>query len=184
MNRNPVHRWPLLLTGSLTIGLCLLFLWSLQCYAQAAPSSSASGRALLVSSLEHETTIDPLPGGCIGNTPAGSDALVCCISGFVFLNGQKISNAQVTIVDKVGTLTQAPTEVHDSANGPYYRINLAGLTRPITPTDVITIYATYGSLSSAPVRHTVQRDGQQVNLLLYDPNPNALALAGQTQGQG
>lgn len=164
--------------------LFLLVCSRAQLHAQAV-SEQGAGASPRSAQADHQAQVDPLPPGCIHGTPAGEDPAVCCISGYVLLAGQPISNAVVTIATAQGIVAQVQTTRQDPTRAdPYYRIDLAHLSQPITPTDVITIYASYEGMSSPKVRYTVQPGGQRLNLVMYDPNPNALTLSGQTQGQG
>jgi len=125
-----------------------------------------------------EATIEPLPGGCIDGTPAGEDELVCCISGFVIVNGQPVAGAEVAIADAQGGLITVTTQVYEGRDPtPRYAVDLSHL---VSPTTVITLVARYGGLTSAPIRHVVLPGGQHENFAIADLN--ALGFVGQTPG--
>jgi len=112
--------------------------------------------------------VDPLPNGCIRPTPPGEEAPLCCLSGFVYVNGRKVEDAKVTIADAQGEVGTAwTTHYPGRETEPYYYIDLTRLTRPIAPTNEITLQVSYHGITSSPVRYTVQHDGQQFHFNLY-----------------
>ncbi|MFN8444642.1 MAG: hypothetical protein U0175_27905 [Caldilineaceae bacterium] len=114
-------------------------------------------------------TVDPLPDGCVRPTPPGKDAPICCLSGFVYLEGEAIENALVTVSDAQGKIGEVYTKRYRGAEpNPYYYFDLTKLTRTITPTDEITIVASYSGIVNQVTNYTVQPGGQSVNFNLYD----------------
>ncbi len=181
MSNNLLRRWLVLLTGSLATSLCLLLFGGVSLSAQAA-SNQVTTAATAISSPGGQTNVDPLPGGCINGTPAGEDPPICCMSGLVFVNGQPVSGAEVSISDAQGVVAQVQTYLHTEADtAPYYQVDLTHLTRPVTVSQEITIVARYSGLESQSLHHTVRRGGQALNLVIYQPG--ALAAAGGTKGQ-
>jgi hypothetical protein len=144
--------------ASLAIGLFLLLLGSLQLGAQAAPAL-ATGTIAFPSSSDPQMQFDPLPPGCIGGTPAGEEAPVCCISGFVFVDGQPVAGAEVTIATAGGEIINVTTELRVGMEPrPFYALDLSRL---VSPTEIITLTAHYGGITSAAVQHVVQPGGQR-----------------------
>jgi sugar lactone lactonase YvrE len=175
MKSKLICRW-LIPFSSMAVGLLLLLLGGLQLGAQAAPGSATENLAF-VSTSDHQTQIDPLPGGCINGTPAGADAPVCCISGFVFVDGQPVAGAEVTIATAGGEIINVTTDLRVGMEArPFYALDLSRL---VSPTEIITLTARYGGIASAAVQHVVQPGGQQRDLLIYDPN--LLAVSGEVQ---
>lgn len=114
-------------------------------------------------------TVDPLPDGCVRPTPPGEDAPICCLSGFVYLEGAAIENALVTVSDAQGKIGEVYTKRYRGAEpNPYYYFDLTKLDRIITPTDQITIVASYSGIVDQLANYTVQPGGQRVNFNLYD----------------
>ncbi|MFN8492361.1 MAG: clostripain-related cysteine peptidase [Caldilineaceae bacterium] len=181
MKHTLLRRWLVLLMGSLATSLCLLLFGDTLLHVQAAPHHAAT-TTTLAAIPGGQTDIAPLPGGCIGGVPAGEDPPICCMSGLVFVNGQPVSGAEVSISDAQGVVAQVQTYLHKEADTqPYYQVDLTHLTRPVTVSQEITIVARYSGLTSQLLHHTVQRGGQALNLIINQPG--ALAAAGGTTGQ-
>lgn len=106
-----------------------------------------------------------LPHRCTGGLPGGTDE-ACCMFGYVFMDGQPVTNAVVEISNPRthGILTVA-TELGADSNVPYYGVSLSGNALQAIPGDVLTIKARYSSHIST-VQHTVVKDGQQVDIVL------------------
>lgn len=137
----------------------------------ASPVQAAENRN------EHPAVDDPLPPGCIDGTQAGEDEPVCCISGFVFVEGRPIADAEVIINTARGDVITVTTALQAGLEpNPYYTVDLSHL---ISPTEFITLTARYSGIESTPVQHEVQSGGQRLDLLIYDPD--MLAVDGQVQ---
>src|SRR6266545_3640176 len=87
----------------------------------------------------------PLPGGCGGVLPPGEPGPVCCMSGYVYLDGQPVNGAKLTILGPGGSLT-AWTELSDSPQ-PYYRVSLSDPPIQALAGTTITITAEYGAFT-------------------------------------
>lgn len=125
--------------------------------------------------------VDPLGRGCIGGTPPNAEAPLCCLSGFVFVEENAVENALITISDAQGAIGTASTTYYQGdEQRPYYYFDLTNLSRLITPTDVITLSVSYHGVTLAPVRHTVQKGGQNLNFNFY--SPDALAFNNEATG--
>jgi hypothetical protein len=131
---------------------------------------------------------DPLPQGCIRPTPPGEEPPLCCLSGFVYELEQAVEGAEIRISDARGEIGKVYTQRHKGTESkPYYYVDLTKLqlrspigTRPITPTDVITLVASYNGISTPPLVHTVREGGQNENFNLFDQG--ARVLNGQNLG--
>jgi len=131
---------------------------------------------------------EPLPGGCKDGLPPDQDEPVCCLSGMVETEGTPVVGAAVSIRDAQGEIGKVYTKPSPHRNEPprYYvdltqlKIRVLGQTRPITPTDVITLVASYNGIVGDPIRHVVQRGGQNLNLNPY--NSDVLTLQAENNG--
>lgn len=132
---------------------------------------------------------DPLPGdGCIRGTPPGEEPPICCLSGFVYVEGQPVKDATITIADPQGVIGTVYTQYYRGVErNPYYYLDLTKLnfrsmtaTQPITPGNVITLTANYNGITTQPVTYTVQPGGQRFNFNLYDSEVRT--LSGQNTG--
>ncbi len=125
---------------------------------------------------EPRTFDDPLPPGCIGGTPAGEEQPVCCISGFVFVEGQPMLNAEVIIDTASGAVITTTTTYQAGLEpNPYYTVDLSSFR--IAPGEFITLTARYSGIDSTPRQYQVQSGGQRLDLLIYDSD--VLAVGGQ-----
>ena len=132
--------------------------------------------------------VDPLPNGCIRPTPPGEEAPICCLSGFVYVEGQSVKDATITIADAKGVIGTVYTQHYrGTERNPYYYVDLTKLnirslnaTQPITPGNVITLTANYNGITTQPVAYTVQPGGQRFNFNLY--NSEVRTLNGQNTG--
>ena len=156
-----------------TLAVCLLLILSAQSTYAVSPSD----------------LIDPLPGdGCIRGTPPGEDPPICCLSGFVYAEGQPVKDATITIADAKGVIGTVYTQHYrGTERNPYYYVDLTKLnirslnaTQPITPGNVITLTANYNGITTQPVAYTVQPGGQRFNFNLY--NSEVRTLNGQNTG--
>ena len=145
----------------LAVGLCLFVCFVLS-------SSLALAMGLL------DEAVDPLPQGCIGATPPGDNSPLCCLSGFVYVQGEAVANAEIKILNARGDIVTAHTTSHQGLeHRPYFYFDLPKLnihtlngTRPITPTDVITLQVSYHGVTES-VAYTVQPGGQNLRFNLY-----------------
>ena len=58
---------------------------------------STSAFAAFNTQIDEPPVIIPLPQGCIDASPPNEQVPVCCISGFVYVNGQIVGGAEVII---------------------------------------------------------------------------------------
>lgn len=120
-----------------------------------------------VAVAQSDAPVIPLPPGCVGNTPVGEPLPACCISGFVFMEGQPVAGAEVEIVSANGRATLL-TQVHEtnSDKRPHYRLNLSGAPLNVQVGDAITLTARYSGHEDVIANYVVQSGGQQVDLVL------------------
>lgn len=135
------------------------------------------GKSLLAAPASADT-ITPLPPGCIDGTPADQPTPVCCISGMVYVNGEPVRGAELIIERAQGEPVIIQTDLQlTTERRPYYRQNLSSLGVEIG--DTLTLTAKYSGYTRT-VTHTVQSNGQQVDIALA---PNRLSFVGETQGE-
>lgn len=107
-----------------------------------------------------------LPGGCIGVTPpGGSGPPVCCISGYVWMDGQPVAGASVTITASNGYRQTVITDNHQESLQPYFRLVLSKPPLNIEAGQSITITVRYSSHESSRTWTTLA-GGQQVDMVL------------------
>lgn len=124
--------------------------------------------------VETEEEIFPLPPGCIDGIPPGGEIPVCCIKGRVYINGESVAGAIMTIQSDKGSI-QVISQLHPGdEERPYYRAPLSSAPLNAEAGSVITITAQYAELTKV-VTHTVQGGSQQVDLTL---NPVGLSIDG------
>ncbi len=117
---------------------------------------------------------DPNPGSaappalrrsCIrGANPIDFDQVICCVSGYVYLNGAPVVGADVTIALGDRTIQVQTASGPDSAH-PYYSASLYAEPLRVQPGDTVTITATAGGQTRSR-RFVAQPGGQQVDIVL------------------
>lgn len=113
---------------------------------------------------------DPLPGGCGRATPAGASQPVCCISGYVFLEGHPIAGAQIQIENERGNQQSLVTQIYtDTSTQPIYQLSLSSDPLSVVVGETITVTARYGELQKR-LRYVVQPGGQRLDLVLVPQN--------------
>lgn len=111
-------------------------------------------------------TADLLPGDCIGVTPPGEPETPCCISGYVFIDGQIVAGAEVQIQNAQGDQVTTFTQVYSTSNAlAHYRLNLNADPLNVTVGGAITITARYSSHTNI-IPYIVQAGGQHVDAVL------------------
>ncbi|MBV7328787.1 6-bladed beta-propeller [Chloroflexi bacterium TSY] len=125
----------------------------------------------------------PLPNGCLGNLPPGNPKPVCCISGYVFLNGHPVDGATVQITTGEGQSTSAKTQIQRPGDTlAFYSLNLSSQPLNVRPGDMITITATYLAFEKT-MTHRVRKNGQQVDIVFPSSQEQDLAYYGELIGQ-
>ncbi|GAA5530226.1 clostripain-related cysteine peptidase [Herpetosiphon gulosus] len=112
-----------------------------------------------------------LPGDCIGVTPPSGATPICCMSGYVWFDGATIQGAIVTVETASGTQQTLNTDFHTGSPYAYYKTALAGAPLNLVAGQTISVTATYGGYTQT-ISHTVQRGGQQVDLVLARQSVN------------
>lgn len=104
----------------------------------------------------------PLPRTCVGGgTPIVAE--ICCLSGYVYLNGQPFAGASLTILAH-GQRAQIETAVQDQRPLPYYYLDLS-VADWIKPGDLVTVTAQVGAITQRK-QFIAQPQGQQVDFVM------------------
>ncbi len=123
----------------------------------------------------------PLPRSCIGGgTPLDYAQPVCCVSGYVYLNGAPVAGASVTISAGGRTLT-TQTQIYPGGPLPYFTVSLGADPLAVQPGDSVTISASAGGQSKS-LSFTAQEGGQQVDVALPQIALNATWTPGERPG--
>jgi len=111
------------------------------------------------------TSVSMAGNGCIFPTPPGEQEPVCCINGVVFLDGERIEGATITIETADGEIAQQTTNTDSNRRlwGAFYEQDLTSL--GVKPLDTITIQASYGG-KEKEIEYAVQAGGQRVDIVL------------------
>jgi DNA-binding beta-propeller fold protein YncE len=125
---------------------------------------------------------DPLPGGCGRVTPPGEAGPVCCISGFVYMDGQPIAGAEVQVRNRNGGQVTLVTQLYSDSATPYYRLNLTAPPLEVQEGAPITVTARYSGHERS-LSYTVRGGGQQVDVVLARPQREGYVFERQIWGQ-
>src|SRR5690349_13613012 len=106
----------------------------------------------------------PLPKSCGGGLPPGASIPTCCMFGYVFIDGQPVAGAKVTITSAHGSVEEW-TDVGPDSPLPYYRTSLSDPPLSVQAGDTITIQAEYSS-HQRTMTHIALGGGQQVDVVL------------------
>jgi hypothetical protein len=107
----------------------------------------------------------PLPRSCGGGLPPGANVPVCCMFGYVFIGGQAVAGAKVTITSPHGSV-EVWTEQGPDSPQPYYRTSLSDPPLSAQAGESITTVAEYSEGHTSSVSHVVLGGGQQVDVVL------------------
>jgi Tol biopolymer transport system component len=102
-------------------------------------------------------------GGCKRHTPEDG-ATTCCISGWVYENGQPVA-AEVEMVSPTGSLTVFAQPHDGTGTDPYYTVNLSDAPLSVAVGDTLDLTARYNGKERS-LTYTVQVTGQQVDMVL------------------
>ena len=109
--------------------------------------------------------VEPLPRGCTKVTPPGMPEPACCLSGFVFMDGEAIAGAEVQVYGPGGQVTLI-TQVHSGVEPrPYYQLSLSDAPLAIQASESMTITARYSGHEHS-LRYTALPGSQQVDVVL------------------
>src|SRR5262245_31260705 len=129
----PLRRLALLLAGGV-LSISLILPWAPRRVAALAAHASAGSAAPRTQSAP------PLPGGCGHVTPPGEPVAPCCLSGFIFMDGQIIAGAEVVVQSSRGDQVTLFTQVYSGTETrPYYRLSLSAAPLNIQAGEAITI---------------------------------------------
>jgi hypothetical protein len=114
----------------------------------------------------------PLPRSCIiGGTPADYSLAVCCVSGYVYLNGAPVSGATVTISAN-GESISVPTQTGPGSSLPYFSASLDIAPLLVQPGDTVTLQAEVDGQQKSK-SFVAQAGGQQVDVVLPQSSVDA-----------
>lgn len=109
--------------------------------------------------------VPPLPRSCIGGAPLNDFAeAICCVSGYVYMNGMPVANAEVTITVADRSLVTR-TQSGAGSTRPYYSASLNEKPLDAKPGDSITITATAGGQTESRT-FIAQEGGRQEDVVL------------------
>lgn len=139
--------------------------------AIAAPSSATSA------ATTGEVAPPPLPRGCGGGgTPIDYDSAVCCMNGYVYLNGSPVEGATVTI--SLGTRSiEVKTRTAPDSDKPYFTVSLHADPLNVQPNDIVTITASAGGQTKTQT-FVAKEGGQQVDVVLPQTAGSASWVSG------
>lgn len=146
----------------------------------ASPVAGQNGVATPTAELDN--AIIGLPGGCVKVTPSGGDIPVCCVSGFVWMDGAPVSGAIVTITAPNGQSQVLVTDISPDEAQPYYRTALSSEPLNVQIGQTVTVTASYSSHEQT-VTHMVQPGGQQVDIVLSRNNSQDYMYRDRIWGQ-
>lgn len=128
------------------------------------PSVAAPHELDQVVEQAEDAGLIPLPKSCVGGLPPGEGDPACCLFGYVFVDGQPVAGARVTVTTAGGAVEDWTGEGPDSSL-PYFRLSLSDPPLSAVAGDTITISVVYAG-SSRTLQHTVLNGAQQVDLVL------------------
>lgn len=109
--------------------------------------------------------LPPLPRSCISvGTPLNYSSPVCCVSGYIYLNGDPVANAIVTVTSAKASVV-VTTTLRPGSIKPYFMLSLDVPPLQVQPGEVITLTASAGGQqrSQSFIAH---EGGQQVDVVL------------------
>lgn len=125
------------------------------------PLAAAAGR---VTAATPSAPLVPLPKSCGGGLPAGDSAPACCMFGYVFIDGQPVDGAKVTITSDHGRIEEWTSTGPDSTQ-PYFRTSLSDPPLRAQTGETVTVVAEYSGHQHT-ITHRVLGGGQQVDVVL------------------
>ncbi len=114
--------------------------------------------------LAVESPLVPLPRRCGGFLPPDAGSPVCCVFGYVFVDGRPVAGARVTISNGQGSQT-VWTEFGSDSPSPYFSADLSSGPLLAEPGSSVSITVDYGGHSHT-ITHQVLSGGQQVDLVV------------------
>jgi hypothetical protein len=84
----------------------------------------------------------PLPANCgQGATPTDYNQPVCCVNGYVYLNGSPVAGASVTISANGESMTVQTADNRPGSEQPYFTASLSNEPLNVQPGEEVTISA-------------------------------------------
>lgn len=113
------------------------------------------------------STFIPLPGSCIGGLPPADGSPVCCMFGYVFVDGVAVAGAHVQISNQHNQSLDVWTAYGPHSDQPYYQVSLTNAPLTMRAGEQLTVVADYSSHSMVTsLSHTVIGGGQQLDITL------------------
>lgn len=145
--------------------LLILVALPLAALPQAAPHATQAAETTFTVAPTEEPPDIPLPRGCGSVTPPGQTLAACCVSGFVYIDGEPVAGAEVTIT-RGGASVVVYTQVYSGTESrPYFAANLSSEPLRVAPGETVTIKARYSS-HERTITHQVVAGSQQVDVVL------------------
>lgn len=113
---------------------------------------------------ETGASLAPLPKSCGGGLPPGASVPACCLFGYVFLDGEAVAGAKVTVTNVRGQAEDWTAAGPDSPL-PYFRLSLSEAPLQVAPGETITIRAEYSGRQRS-LTWVALAGAQQVDLVL------------------
>ncbi len=152
----------------------LLILVLLPFVAPALPPSRAAPAAMPLALAG----VPALPRSCIRAAPLDSFAeAVCCVNGYVYLNGVPIADAEVIITVGERRL-DTRTQTGPDSSHPYFMVSLNATPLQARPGDTVTITASVGGQTKS-VTFTAHEGGQQIDVVLPQSQVEAVWTLGE-----
>ena len=152
----------------------LLILVLLPFVAPALPPSRAAPASMPLA----VAGVPALPRSCIRAAPLDSFAkAVCCVNGYVYLNGVPIADAEVIITVGERRL-DTRTQIGPDSSHPYFMVSLNATPLQARPGDTVTISARAAGQTKS-VTFTAHEGGQQIDVVL----PQSQVEAAWTLGE-
>ena len=153
-------------------------------YAWQAVATNASGHMLAngdwytftVTSSTDDITV--IPGDIIGATPGDGSNPLCCIQGYVYLNGKPVSNPTVTI--RTAQDQTIPVALKSSGQYSYFYSALTYANLNLGVGDTITLTAQANGLKQT-MPYAIKASVQQVDLVLVSPTGYTRPVATMNQ---
>jgi streptogramin lyase len=121
----------------------------------------------------------PLPNGCGGGTPPNSTLTVCCMFGYVYLDGQAVKDAYLVVTNlRTGVSVETSTGDGRDSTEPYYQLSLSDAPLSMQAGDTVRVQANFSSHNTI-VEHIVRGGSQQIDLML--PRTSATDYAFERQ---
>lgn len=123
------------------------------------------GLCLGMAAPVHAEAPQPLPDECGGVNPPGVPDPVCCVFGYVYVDGAPAAGIPVTITGASGAFSLTTTASGSASSSPYFRADLSGAPLSVTANSLITVTAQHGQ-DVRQVFYRVVPGSQQVDVVL------------------